>query len=333
MSARNVLSRAVAGMQHAWMGRPEQVLYFGCGLGDDVLCTSLAHELKKRGAKRIVVFSRFPGLFENSPDVAAVYPYGYPTLGRFRQWGYPQTIPRYGYYDPATDRDVTAPAHFIETMCRYVRLTGPIDLRTYLYLRPEEKQKGRLFPAQGVIHSAGLAAMRNKQWAPERYQAVADDLRDELRWVQLGMPEDPPIAGALDLRGKTTPRESAAIVANSKVLLGEAGFLMHLARAVDTRAVIVYGGREDAKISGYGANENIIGRTVCSPCWQRTRCDFEHECMRMIEPAEVASAVRRQLAREGTPLEVEQVDLGSGGEGPVERFIANLGNPHDGSMV
>jgi len=309
MNLKNAISKTVAKIQHARIGRPDCVIFFGCGLGDDVLCTALAREMKKRGVGKIVIFSKYPGLYEENPDVAATYNLGYPTVGRRRRWGYRTVVPQYGHYDPVTDRDVPPAGHFITGMCRMAGLTGQIDLRTYLRLRPDERTKGRLAPRQAVIHSAGLASMKNKQWTPERYQATADELQNEVRWIQLGLPGDPPIRGAIDLRGRTTLRESAAILANSKILLGEAGFLMHLARAVDTRSVIVYGGREDPQVSGYIANENVVGRTACSPCWQRTRCDFGHECMRMIEPAEVAAAIRRQLAREGPPLEVEQVNL------------------------
>jgi hypothetical protein len=322
-----VISRALAQLQYQWMGRPDAILYFGCGLGDDVLCSSVAHEFKKRGARRVVMISRYPSLFENSPDVAHAYSYGPATVGRIKRWGYPQKIPQYGFYIPKSDRDYSPPGHYIETMCRLMLFTGTIDLRPYLYLRAEEKAKGQLFPRQGVIHSAGLASMRNKQWSPARYQVVADELKDEIQWVQLGLMNDPPIAGALDLRGKTTLRESAAILASSMVLLGEAGFLMHLARAVDTRAVIVYGGREDPAVSGYCANENIVGKTACSPCWQRTRCDFGHACMEIIEPAMVVAAVRRQIAREGTPLEVQQVDLRAEDIPPVLHFLQESWKP------
>jgi ADP-heptose:LPS heptosyltransferase len=291
------------------MGRPEHVIFFGAGLGDDLLCTAVAHELKKRTTGKIVMFSKYPSLFEESPDVSAVYDLGYPTIGRRRRWGYSSIIPQYASYDAATDRDINPSAHFIETMCRMAGIKGVIELRSHIYLRSREMEKGRLYPSQAVIHSAGLASMKNKQWPTERYQAVADDLRKDVRWIQLGLAEDPPILGALDLRGRTTLRETAAILANSKIFLGEAGFLMHLARAVETRAVIVYGGREDSMVSGYRANENIVGHTPCSPCWQRTRCDYGHECMRIIGVDEVVAAVRRQLDREGISLEVEKVAL------------------------
>jgi hypothetical protein len=309
MRLKNVISRWTAQSQHLWMGRPAYVIFFGYGLGDDLLCTAVAHELKKRTTGKIVMFSKYPSLFEENPDVSAVYNLGLPTIGRRRHWGYGSIIPQYGHYDPVTDRDSNPAAHFIETMCRMAGITGEIELRPHVYLRSLEREKGRLYPSQAVIHSAGLASMKNKQWPTERYQAVADDLQKDVRWIQLGLADDPLIRGALDLRGRTTLRETAAILANSKIFLGEAGFLMHLARAVETRAVIVYGGREDPAISGYRANENILGRTKCSPCWQRTRCDYGHECMQIIEPDQVVAAVRRQLGREGTPLEVERMNL------------------------
>jgi len=313
MSLRDEISRRLAQFQHLRMGCPEHAIFFGAGLGDDLLCATVARELKQRGARRIVMFSQYASLFEGNPDVAAVYDYRYPTVGRLRHWGYSCIVPQYARYDAATDRDVTPRAHFLEIMCRQAGMLGEIELRPYFYLTAAEKEKGRLAPAQAVIHSAGRAAMKNKQWAPERYQAVAEALKEKVTWIQLGTANDPPINGAIDLRGRTTLRESAAIVANARVLLGEAGFLMHLARAVETRAVIVYGGREDPAVSGYRAHENIVGRTPCSPCWQRTRCDFGHECMRMISVEEVAAAVQQQIDRYGTPLETERASL----DGPM----------------
>jgi len=309
MSLKDGISRRLTQIQHLWMGRPEVVIYFGAGIGDDLLCGTVAHELKKRGTGRIVMISRHPSLFEHSPDVAAVYNYGYATVGRRHRWGYGWLAPQFSVYDKETDRDVFPNEHLLITMCRKAGLTGTIELRPYLTLLASEKAAGRLLDNQIAIQSGGLGQMKNKDWLPERYQAVADQLGNGFGMVQLGLKQDPPIQGALDLRGKTTLRESAAILASSRLFIGQVGFLMHVARAVDCRSVIVYGGREDPFVSGYRVNENIVGRTICSPCWQRNKCDYGHECMKMIEPDQVVAAVRRQLERVGTPLEVEQVTL------------------------
>jgi hypothetical protein len=313
MSLRNEISKRVAQFQHLWIDRPEYVIFFGQGIGDDLLCTAVARELKKRGAGKIVMFSRRPSLFEQNPDVSAVYNLGGAIVGRLRHWGYNCIVPQYSLSDPENDRDIFRNEHIITTMCRIAGVTGSIELRSYMTLLAREKKAGRLFEKQAVIQSSGRAlgpsVMINKNWFPERFQAVSDQIGGSVNLIQLGEKTDPPIQGALDLRGKTTLRESAAILASSHVFLGQVGFLMHLARAMDCRSVIVYGGRETPLVSGYRVNENIVGRTPCSPCWQRSKCDYGHECMRMIEPAEVVAAVRRQLDRVGTPLEVERVKL------------------------
>jgi ADP-heptose:LPS heptosyltransferase len=111
------------------------------------------------------------------------------------------------------------------------------------------------------------------------------------------------------LRGKTTIRESAAILSNSMVFVGLVGFLMHLARAVECRSVIVYGGREAPWQSGYSSNENLYTPMHCSPCWLWNRCDYDRECMNLISVEDVTAATERQVARAGQPLVVDSDDL------------------------
>ncbi len=313
MSLRREISRRAAQLQHLWLGRPDCVIFFGQGIGDDLLCTAVARELKKRGAGKIIMFSKRPSLFRHNTDISAVYNWGGATIDRLRHWGYRGIVPYYSVADPANDRDLFQNEHMIAAMCRIAGMTGSIELRSYLTLLEVEKKAGRLVDRQAVVQSsgraAGPAAIPNKNWFPQRFQTVCDEVAGSVNLIQLGEKTDPPIQGALDLRGKTTLRESAAILASSRIFIGQVGFLMHLARAVETRSVIVYGGREDPAVSGYSANENIVGRTPCSPCWQRTRCDYNHECMRMIQPPEVVAAIRRQLDREGIPLWIETANL------------------------
>jgi ADP-heptose:LPS heptosyltransferase len=331
MSFKDAISRGAALAEHLWLGRPDCVIYFRQGIGDELLCTAVARELKKRGARKIIMSSKIPELFEENPDIAAVRDIDYASVGRFRHWGFGAVVPQYGVYDPVSDRDLTLAGHYIETMCRIANLTGEIDLRPYLFLRPGEREKGCIYPAQAAILSAGQAIMKNKQWPVERYQAVVDALQNEVQWIQIGLPDSPPIRGALDLRGKTSLRETAAILANSQVFLGEAGFVMHAARAVECRSVIVYGGREDPAISGYSANENMVGRTVCSPCWQRIRCDFGLECMQIITTDEVIGAVRRQIERAGSPLPVDRVTIPVGSPHPVLPKPQTPASAHQGT--
>jgi ADP-heptose:LPS heptosyltransferase len=114
--------------------------------------------------------------------------------------------------------------------------------------------------------------------------------------VQLGAASDPPLANVRDLRGRTTIREAAAVLAGSRLFIGMVGFLMHLARAVGTRSVIVYGGREHPSQSGYRVNTNLFTELPCSPCWYWNRCPYDRECMRRITAADVIAAGRAALS-------------------------------------
>jgi ADP-heptose:LPS heptosyltransferase len=189
-----------------------------------------------------------------------------------------------------------------------------VTLCPYLFLTDAERAAGRLAPKQIALHSSGMSArtvMKNKEWFADRMQQVVHALRGDYTLVQLGSAQDPPLDGCLDLRGKTTTRESAAILANSRLFLGQVGFLMHLTRAVDRPAVIIYGGREMPWQSGYSCNTNLYTPLACSPCWRWNACDnpIERQCMRLIGVDEVVSAVRERDARADEPLTEDTDDI------------------------
>jgi hypothetical protein len=78
---------------------------------------------------------------------------------------------------------------------------------------------------------------------------------------------------------------------------------------VDCRGVIIFGGRELPHQSGYTCNENLASPLPCAPCGLWQDCDYDRECMRMIQAPQVLEALERALAKRGTPLEVDEVDL------------------------
>ncbi len=199
-------------------------------------------------------------------------------------------------------------------MCQACGIDGPVTVRPYLRLTDAERAAGRLAPRQIALHSSGasaFSAMKNKEWFADRLQAVVHALRGEFTLVQLGSPNDPPLDGCVDLRGKTSMRESAAIIANSAVLLGQVGFLMHLTRAVDRPAVIIYGGREMPWESGYSCNTNLYTELPCAPCWRWNTCynQLERLCMRSITAEMVVEAVRDRAARADEPLAEDTVEV------------------------
>jgi hypothetical protein len=299
--------------QFARWGAPRRALLFGpLSLGDDLLCTAVLREARARGTPFAMLTAR-PEFFIGNPDPLRVLPIDDYYVAALRRTGAQVCQPYYVSRDPALpDRDLLPPRHIIAEMCRLAGLTGSVALRPHLFLTEEEHARGRLQPRQIALHSSGAAAAipyANKEWGPENFAAVARLLAPDFHLVQLGSTRDPALPGVTDLRGKTTLRETAAILAGSLAFVGLEGFLAHLARAVECPGAIVFGGRALPETFGYSANRNLTTTLPCSPCGLRNTCDFGRECMTRITPAVVADAAREVAARPRRPLTVDLAEL------------------------
>ena len=301
---------------------PRLLLYFGFSPGDDLLSTVVLRELRKRHRDRIFMVSNHRQLFIGNDDPSGVRPLWHRysadastvrICDRFAKlWGTGFIRLRYATLMMDGDRSTPPSRHIIAELCASVGITGPVAIRPYIHLTDAEQQRAAWASGCIVIQSSGMAArhpIRNKQWGEERFQAVVDTLAKEIEFIQLGGDVDPPIRGAKDLRGATSIRETAAILANARLFVGTVGFLMHVARAVECPSVIIFGGREAPWQSGYICNTNLYTAMPCAPCWQWNTCDFDRKCMTDIAPDDVVSAIRRMLEKPRGPLAVETIEI------------------------
>jgi hypothetical protein len=215
-------------------------------------------------------------------------------------------------YDPIADTRVIPPDPILAYLCRLAGVTGRVDLRPYITLSEPEHAFGAPYQGCIAIQSSGLGAgvlMLNKQWYPERFAEVAAHLLERHPVVQVGSPTDPPVPCTYDLRGRTSLRELAAVLAHCRMFIGLVGMPMHMARAVECPSVIVYGGRERPDQTGYRCNENLYTPLICSPCWRDSRCDFERVCLESITTPDVIAAAERLLGRPRENLAVESFEI------------------------
>jgi hypothetical protein len=295
-------------------GRPRRVLLFGpLSLGDDLLCTAVLREARRRGRPFAMMTNR-PELFRHNPDPVRLIPIHDYYAAALRRLGSTVVQPYYLRGDPAQpQRELPPPRHILAEMCRLAGLDGPVALRPYLHLTADERAGGARFPRQVAVQSSILGAALpypTKEWGAERFAAVVRRLRPEFQFVQLGSASDPPLPVDADLRGRTTLREVAAVLAASELFLGLEGFLVHLARAVDCPAVVVLGGRARPEIFGYGCNVNLDRALDCAPCGLRDGCPHALRCMTEIAPEDVTAAVRALARRRpARPLPAETVTL------------------------
>jgi len=330
MNWRNLLSPAkvvralqIEG-QAGWMvarhGRPDRILHFLGGFGDELLLTCVARELTERHPGiAIWQISHAADLLRGNPDYALVLD------GRYWALRHSNLLERWRIRlsyaeEKMPGRAEKPPAeHILAALCRSAGLTGTVRLRPWYHQAEAEAAAGRLAKRQISIQSVGDRThenwLRNKTWFHERFQEVVQrlaNLERDVTVIQVGSSGDAPLSGVLDLRGKTSLRETAAILSQSETFIGTAGLLSHLARAAECRSVIIYGGREHAWQTGYSCNENLEGHPLCAPCWLWNDCDFDRICMRQITADHVVWAVERVLARHGEPLAEDRATIEPG---------------------
>jgi ADP-heptose:LPS heptosyltransferase len=100
------------------------------------------------------------------------------------------------------------------------------------------------------------------------------------------------------LDGATSLPVLAAIFSRARVVVSTDTGPMHIAAAVGTPVVALFGPTDPAYTGPYGAGHQVLRAGVpCSPCFKkecRTRVVEEHACMRRLAPEAVAVAVIEQ---------------------------------------
>lgn len=93
--------------------------------------------------------------------------------------------------------------------------------------------------------------------------------------------------GAVVTAGETTLRQAAALLARCESLVTNDTGTMHVATAVGTRVVAIFGSTNPLTTYPYGEGHVIVREPVaCSPCMLRD-CPIDHRCMTRITPDRV----------------------------------------------
>lgn len=181
-----------------------------------------------------------------------------------------------------------------------------------LVIVPEQTVKtvAELLKANGISENDKIisvspgARSHTKQWIKEGFldackrcvkelgvKVVLVGDQQDLRVCSVIMREAGP--GVTDLCGKTGLKELAAILKRSSLLITNDSAPMHIAWAVNTPVVAVFGPTDYAKYGPRGAHDIIIRKELaCSPC-QAALCIKDNECLKDITPDEVFKAVRK----------------------------------------
>lgn len=168
-----------------------------------------------------------------------------------------------------------------------------------------------------VLPDGSGSKYQTKNWPLARWEKVVAQLQEEgFVVVQLGLSTEEMIPGALSLLGKLSIRETAAVLKYSQLHLDTEGGLVHLAKAVKTRSIVVFG-PTPVSLFGYSENANLTAGTCHNCFWSDVRW-FQRcpkgtnpaACMEMVTVQNVTDAAHRLLenARRKLP-QAELVDL------------------------
>jgi lipopolysaccharide heptosyltransferase II len=163
----------------------------------------------------------------------------------------------------------------------------------------------------------------NKRWPEEHFaelvRLLAHDYKD-LSFVILGSKDDAAlgerIAAAeprrcLDLTGRTSLPEMIEWIRSSELMVTNDTGPMHVAAALGTPAVAMFGPTEPRRTGPFGQIDRMIQLTSlpCVPCL-KDACAYVRpfECLRGITPAVVRGEVRRRLA---------ELERGAGGAASI----------------
>lgn len=233
-----------------------------------------------------------------------------------------QYAPLYSHLSPSSSslwrRDKT---HSVEQQLALLGWTGvPVSDRppTKLAVTPaaSERIAARLTAAGltdaplAVIHPA--AAFATKQWAADKFGRVAEDLRSRgLAVVAITTPNEKPIVD--ELQQNTAAPVAAftdlnlpqitALLARARVFIGNDSGIAHIAAAVETPCVVIFGSSNTAHWRPWAnvASEVVLEEMECQPC-HGYFCDkfAEPECIKRVPVDRVIAATERVL-RESDP--------------------------------
>ncbi|HWK03637.1 MAG TPA: glycosyltransferase family 9 protein [Puia sp.] len=281
------------------------------GLGDILLSTPSFKALKKKyPGCRILVFckqDRHKLVYEGNPHIDQIrsatfwgnpihYCLYYLKMATFYVFDYEFLYPSFTYEKNATE--IIAEMLDVELE----------DKRVQLFLTKKEEDKAREllagYKTPIVIHMTSLTS-ENQEWSRENWENLIRTMPD-YTFIQLGLPDEEKIDGAVDFRGKTSIREAFAVIKYSSGFMGINSSLSHVSNAFNIPGVVLFGA-SNPEIWGHPNHTNIYKKIRCSPCVDMLYsaiCPYGRTCMHSITVEEVRSAMIRKM-EQGTRSAVE----------------------------
>jgi ADP-heptose:LPS heptosyltransferase len=145
------------------------------------------------------------------------------------------------------------------------------------------------------VHRLASSWTPNKDWPTNYWENLVLSLSKTCSVIEIGrLGPDRRISNLpnyIDLRGAMDIRELVACVKAADILVSSDSGPVHIAAAVRTPAVVIFGGYIIPKNIDYQGNTILYSPMHCSPCLLRIPCPINMECLRRIQPDAVEQAI------------------------------------------
>ena len=214
--------------------------------------------------------------------------------------------------------------HAVDRYLLVAKAVGAVEAGTpefsFCIPQTDYDEVDRLLSRSGVTPGTRWVAMNvsarwpTKRWSAASFAEVADRLQQEDcgAVVIIGGPDErtdvAAVIGrmktpAIDLAGATTVGLLPALLSRASLLITNDSGPMHIAAAVGTPVVALFGPTSAARTGPYGVGHDVLtGKVPCSPCFSRTcHNSLPLECLKMVSPEQVLSAARVQRSLKMVP--------------------------------
>jgi len=193
------------------------------------------------------------------------------------------------------------------------------ERKLYIFQSEEDKNFARSFftlhnlegkLTVGIHPGSGIHQARFRRWPKERFAQLADRLSDDYHAsiVIFGGPEEIDLAHQISnlmktspllMTGETTLGQAAALIEKCNLFISNDSGLMHVACAVNTPTVGIYGPTNFKRTGPYSDTAIIVRKELdCSPCYDRGKVKCKHiDCFNLITVDDVFQAIDNLLKK------------------------------------
>lgn len=260
------------------------------GYGDDIMATGMARGAKRRGkriafgdGRRIIWGPWSEEMFRHNPNIAPPGSEGasdiewvdyYKGHRKYNSQGNGKWIWNMDY------RPVPGQFFFDEGETSIAREVGATKC---ILIEPNVPQQKSVAP--------------NKQWPIERFQMVADRLKEQgLTVLQFIYPGAKYRLDGVVTFEPVNFRVALAVMGTTRLYIGPEGGMHHGAAALIVPGVVIFGGFIPPEVTGYDIHTNLTGDVGEGACGSLTACSHCREALNSITVKDVLRSVDNHLS-------------------------------------